>query len=167
MSVSASLFGIAVSLHSGDSGGDGLLPAAHLALLLPFVQVVIPQKVQHRVDGEVAHLPLDGVAKLLGLRGGTLQRDAHIPQGAQPRAGVDVLRPVLGRRTGGEVEHGETEHIRGLINIPAGLVDGLDALVIGDQDVDFTGNRNFFRFQRGVDAYDKVSYRFHSGCKHF
>ena len=104
------------------------------------------------MDGEVAHLPLDGVAKLLGLRGGTLQRDAHIPQGAQPRAGVDVLRPVLGRRTGGEVEHGETEHIRGLINIPAGLVDGLDALVIGDQDVDFTGNCNFFRFQRGVDA---------------
>ena len=97
------------------------------------------------MDGEIPYLPTGGVAELLGLGNGPLQRDTHIPQGHETGVRVLVFAPVLGKLPGRELKHGKAQNIRGLVNVSGGAVNLLDALVVGDQDVDFAFGGNPLR----------------------
>ena len=103
------------------------------------------------MDRQIAHLPLQAVAILLGLGRRPLQGDAHIPQGTQPRLRVQVLL-VLGRLSRGQLEHREGQHVGGPVNVPHVGVDLADTRVVGEQHADLAGQGHPLRRQgRGDD----------------
>ena len=81
------------------------------------------------MNGQVAHFPLDAVAEFLGLEHGPLQGNAHIAQGAHAGFIVQVLLPVFRRIAGLQLEHGERKHIRGPVDLAAGQIHRVDALL--------------------------------------
>ncbi|MPN59736.1 hypothetical protein SDC9_207458 [bioreactor metagenome] len=91
----------------------------------------------------------------LGLR--PLQRQHHIPQGHQPRARVGVLR--AGQLPGRKLKHGEGKYVRGPVHPPLVKVNLPDAGVVGEQNADFTGNRNPLGLQRGLNHPGKEGLR--------
>ena len=129
-----------------------LFPLAHLGLHGAFVEMVIAQQVQHGVDGEVADLPLEAVAVFPGLGFRVLQGDGHVAQGQQARLGIEIAAQIRRQPAGGEVEHGERQHVRGGVDPAGGQIDGPDALVVGDEHVDLAVCRNALGLQGGADA---------------
>ena len=104
------------------------------------------------MDGQVSDLPLDAVAELLGLGPCPLQGDDHIAQGHAVGAGVQIVAPIAGRIARLQLEHGEAQHIRGPVDVPGGQVDGVDARVIRDQNVDLAQGRDALGVQGGLHA---------------
>ena len=51
-----------------------------------------------------------------------------------------------------QLEHGEAEDIGGTVDLAAGQIDGVDALVVGDQHVDLAVGGNAFGIQSGLNA---------------
>ena len=131
---------------------NGLLPGPHLGLLGALVQVVIAQQMEHRVDRQIGHLPLDTVAKLRRLGLGPLHGDHHVPQGTQAGLRVPLVLPrAVGGDAGGELQHGEGEHVRGRVDGPLLPVDLPNALVRGQQHIHPTGDLHPLRRQGGGD----------------
>ena len=54
------------------------------------------------------------------------------------------------------MEHGEGEHVRRPVDLPLGLVDGADAVVIGEEDAYLARRRDMLLCQCGADAFFEV-----------
>ena len=131
---------------------DGLFPGSHLSLLGAFIQVVIAQQVEDGVDGQVGHLTLDAVAELLGLLLGPVHGDDHVAQGAQAGLQVQLLLVLPGGgHAGGQLQHGEGQHVGGAVDVPVFQVDFPDALVVGEEDVHGAADVHLFCLQGGGD----------------
>ena len=104
------------------------------------------------MDGEIPHLPADRVAEFHRLRSGPLQRNGHIAQGTQASLRIQIIAPVPGQVLRCQPEHGKGENIGRPVHLPAGQIDGVNPVVIGEQHVDLTGNRHLLRLQGGQNA---------------
>ena len=104
------------------------------------------------MNGQIPDLPPGGVAELLGLSDGPLQADAHIPKRNQTGFRILIRSPVLRRIPCLQLEHRETQHICGFVQIPALPVDNLNPGIIGDQHIDFTGHTDALRVQSGMNT---------------
>ena len=104
------------------------------------------------MDGEITHLALDAVAEFLCLGLGALQGDDHVAQGDGIAAGVHVVGPVRGGIARLQLEHGEGKHVRGPVDVPGGLVDAVDADIVGDEDVDLAEGGDALGIQGGLHA---------------
>ena len=80
------------------------------------------------MDGQIAHLPVKGVAEFGGLRHGVLHRDNDIPQLLAAGIGVQVVLAVFAQ--------GEGEHVGGGVLLAEAVVHLPDLFVIGKGDVD-------------------------------
>ena len=115
--------------------------------------MVVAQQVQNGMDGEVADLAAGAVAELGRLLLGPLEADGHVAE--RYKAGIRILvaLPRRGELAGRQLEHREREHVRRLVDLAVGLVDGADALVVRDEHVDLAGRVDALLVQRGGDTF--------------
>ena len=104
------------------------------------------------MDRQIGHLPLDTVAELRRLGLGPLHGDHHVPQGTQAGLRVPLVLPrAVGGDAGGELQHGEGEHVRGRVDGPLLPVDLPNTLVRGQQHIHPAGDLHPLRRQGGGD----------------
>ena len=111
--------------------------------------MVVAQQVQHRVRHKVGELAAVGVAIFLRLRSDVLERDDHIAERDQSRAGIGVLRPR--QLAGRKLKHWEAQYVRRAVDLPHFAVDLMDGIVIRQPHVDLTGKVHALGFKRRAD----------------
>ncbi len=85
-----------------------------------------------------------------------LEADGHVAQ--RHEAGIRVLvgLPRCGKLPRCQLKHREREHVRRLVDLAVGVVDGADALVVCHKHVDLAGRVDALLVQRGSDTFGNL-----------
>jgi hypothetical protein len=104
--------------------------------------MVVAQKMKHRMNREIAYLPLQGMGILFTLFQGPFQGNHNVPQ--KQRIPVKILIPkiivpveVSLGKPGLIVNHGEGQDVGDRIQIPGIPIDFPDGLIVHQENTDF------------------------------
>ena len=98
---------------------------------------------------KVGKLAAVRVSVFLRLCRNVLERDDHIAERDQARAGVGVL--LARKLAGGKLEHRKAQNVRCAVHLPHLTVDRVDGLVVRQPHVDLTGKIHALGGKRRAD----------------